>query len=1504
MEGHDSVEERGLPFGKNQGVADGSPIPHLHAMNAVRLEPAASMDAMFEDSGVEDEPVEMVDGMVVTQGDTLCTPRSESRTTTSAPATAQPHSSTQPQLYHFGSEPEESYFALRHLQNLPAYGTQSTTSTEPSPSHSVNASTTSVDLPNNYTRIISQPLPSLDNQPDRPGILSDRESSSGVSTYFVTDPTTEPRSPRTSTSSPGNNQTTTKRRRDYPVYPDQSFAALQSNFYPPPHLPRPLRTRNSHPSHHTSFSACTSPRPPQEHDNMAPLGSKTAGNTPASSPGLFTPPGSAPLERVISDEGSYSSPFLHFTHKQQPKETHKAEIDRDPISGRKLINQYELVENIGKGSYGKVKLGRELKSSSDPNEKDTVAIKIVGRYSKKRRLGKLGNPEDTVKKEVAILKKARHPHVVALLEVIDDPDLAKVYLILEYVELGEIIWRTEGDKEIARIERRRFERAAQGLEETTIDAEDERLLRNIEEGHRGEERGKVQRHNPDQAREYWSLEHGGGSEDDSHPAKIQTSVIDTVGPAGINSALARQSTALADVTIYDPSHAVVPPFQRLDIGPVDSYNEGDAPSARSSNPSGSVFGGPSAPSSVSALEGSMYGAYASEQPRGRTPSVFDDLAFYTSTEAMNAFEKEYSYVPTLTIQRARQAFRETMLGLEFLHYQGIIHRDIKPANLLWTKEHVVKISDFGVSYLGKPLRENEKGDEVSESDATTLDEAVELAKTVGTPAFYAPELCYTDLTAPRPSVTGQIDVWALGVTLYCILFARVPFLAADDFAMFKLICQAEAVIPRKRLLAIDTSENPQGGIGYTRSSHIREPTELLYEDIDDDLYDLLKRLLVKDPANRITLKEIKYHPWVLHGIKDPEKWLEETDPSRQSHGKRIEVSNEEVAEAVKPLTKIGRMMSNARKALGVIGIGKSRQGRKRAKSGSQSGFTSEEGSTSSPPNTVGKSIRDERRSSLRGDDAITLALKGSRDPSREAEHPLAQSVTASPDTTKEQPFFNAAQPILEGRSEAAATGFLGEPSSSAVLSRPNPPERALSATSTADSTKTVVPYNPHDLLTNTPPLVSPNLPGTPIAVDQAGATSLGAIFHGAGRRLVKKMASKDMRAERRGSSQSPRRAPSVDRVAISHEDARGEPSIALSNTLASGRLNPPQALQNPSLSSSDYYASPTSSHEPEDELSSQNLMPGSKQRLSIATSSPSSSSTGRPTTAPAHERRGSLVTGSNDSAFRSPLPGESSAEAFRSAQVQQERRRQLEFDRSHGRPTSAVTFDTSSFAPLDSCPPSPDDITFFNKQIEDDAHRQRAAQETLLPATYHSLDPSTRVLPVASSSSDDYFTSEVSRPTSVPSVPSMISANSSVMADDFAAKLTTGGFLPQRQQFDQLTTSGQPHKAPQEISALTVEDEAGYNGDGDGAHEEEEDDSDSDEDFLSMPSSRDKSKARSESVSIPEQSRGRARSRTESAHIMKTDESGSSTGTVKKVRRAREDAEGGDDIKRGRTLGT
>lgn len=108
--------------------------------------------------------------------------------------------------------------------------------------------------------------------------------------------------------------------RNRPNYPNQSFAALQAQ-YIPQHYPRPhpLRTRSSHPSQHQSYLADVSRRS-RELSSMS-VGAKTAGNTPAQSPGLFSPTFSPNRSAAEHEDGQYNTPLLHPSHMQAPKES-------------------------------------------------------------------------------------------------------------------------------------------------------------------------------------------------------------------------------------------------------------------------------------------------------------------------------------------------------------------------------------------------------------------------------------------------------------------------------------------------------------------------------------------------------------------------------------------------------------------------------------------------------------------------------------------------------------------------------------------------------------------------------------------------------------------------------------------------------------------------------------------------------------------------------------------------------------------------------------------------------------------------------------------------------------------------------------------------------------------------------------------------------------------------------------------------------------------------------
>lgn len=243
--------------------------------------------------------------------------------------------------------------------------------------------------------------------------------------------------------------------------------------------------------------------------------------------------------------------------------------------------------------------------------------------------------------------------------------------------------------------------------------------------------------------------------------------------------------------------------------------------------------------------------------------------------------------PVLELSQIQRIMRDVTLGLEYLHHQGIIHRDIKPANLLWTEDrHSVKICDFGVSHFAGPSHLNEVG----------------LSKTAGSPAFFAPELCnIPDISfdpspsssslSPAPSastlhqpppVTKQIDIWALGVTLYCLLFAKPPWQGQTEYQMFRAICSDDFEIPRT--MARDCI--PTGGRN-------RKPEG---KEVGWCIVSLLEGLLEKDQDKRLSLADVKKIPWVQNGVREPDRWLRETAPNKQD---RVIVTDEDTQSAIK-----------------------------------------------------------------------------------------------------------------------------------------------------------------------------------------------------------------------------------------------------------------------------------------------------------------------------------------------------------------------------------------------------------------------------------------------------------------------------------------------------------------------------------------------------------------------------------------------------------------------------
>lgn len=156
---------------------------------------------------------------------------------------------------------------------------------------------------------------------------------------------------------------------------------------------------------------------------------------------------------------------------------------------------------------------------------------------------------------------------------------------------------------------------------------------------------------------------------------------------------------------------------------------------------------------------------------------------------------------------ARRIFRQTVYGLAHIHSRSVLHRDIKLDNILLDSDGGVKICDFGVSKI------------IPRHDL--------IKEQCGTPAYIAPEVISDD------GYEGFfIDHWSLGVLLYAMLFAAVPFKAQNMKELLEVI----------------------------RTTPVTFPTL-----VSDKAANLITSLLKYNPYKRLSIPEILAHPWLQEG---------------------------------------------------------------------------------------------------------------------------------------------------------------------------------------------------------------------------------------------------------------------------------------------------------------------------------------------------------------------------------------------------------------------------------------------------------------------------------------------------------------------------------------------------------------------------------------------------------------------------------------------------------------
>ena len=142
-----------------------------------------------------------------------------------------------------------------------------------------------------------------------------------------------------------------------------------------------------------------------------------------------------------------------------------------------------------------------------------------------------------------------------------------------------------------------------------------------------------------------------------------------------------------------------------------------------------------------------------------------------------------------------------------MHAHRVIHRDLKIGNIFIGENMDVKIGDFGL--------------------ATKLDFDGEKKRTIcGTPNYIAPEVL-----EGKSGHSYEVDIWSLGVILYTLIIGKPPFETQDVKTTYRRIRMNS----------------------YNFPDHV---------PISDMARDLIKKILVIDPKQRLTLDEVASHPWL------------------------------------------------------------------------------------------------------------------------------------------------------------------------------------------------------------------------------------------------------------------------------------------------------------------------------------------------------------------------------------------------------------------------------------------------------------------------------------------------------------------------------------------------------------------------------------------------------------------------------------------------------------------
>jgi len=190
-------------------------------------------------------------------------------------------------------------------------------------------------------------------------------------------------------------------------------------------------------------------------------------------------------------------------------------------------------------------------------------------------------------------------------------------------------------------------------------------------------------------------------------------------------------------------------------------------------------------------------------------AAFDDTRAYIVMEYAREGSLDRYCVPEglLPPERVAALLERCCDALSYANAQGVVHRDLKPANILMTADGEAKVADFGVAFSNLAF------------DSTR-------SMVVGSPAYMAPEQI-----EGRPA-SIKSDMYSMGIVLYKLLTARLPFSADTPAALTARILMGDLPTPGEARPSLPPLLDVIFARATARDPAMRYPT---WEDFAADL---------------------------------------------------------------------------------------------------------------------------------------------------------------------------------------------------------------------------------------------------------------------------------------------------------------------------------------------------------------------------------------------------------------------------------------------------------------------------------------------------------------------------------------------------------------------------------------------------------------------------------------------------------------------------------------------